>query len=103
MYFEGNIHGNSQAKRGYGKDSRPDCIQVTIGLVATKEGLPPAFDIFDGNRPDVTTTQEMVELMETKYGKANRVCVQDRGMACEDNLEFMRNSGARYPVGTHHC
>jgi transposase len=99
-YFEGNIHGNSQAKRGYSRDSRPDCIQVTIGLVATKEGLPLAFEIFDGNRPDVTTTQEMVELMETKYGKANRVWVLDRGMVSEDNLEFMRNSGARYLVGT---
>lgn len=99
-YFEGNIHGNSQAKRGYSRDSRPDCIQVTIGLVATKEGLPLAFEIFDGNRPDITTTQEMVEIMETKYGKANRVWVLDRGMVSEDNLEFMRNSGARYLVGT---
>lgn len=64
---------NHQAKRGYSRDSRPDCPQVCIGLVATKEGLPLAFEIFDGNRPDVTTTREMVEIMETKYGKANRV------------------------------
>ena len=42
----------------------------------------------------------MVELMETKYGKANRVWVLDRGMVSEDNLKFMRSSGARYLVGT---
>ena len=59
-YFEGSAEGNPQAKRGYSRDSRPDCPQVCIGLVATKEGLPLAFEIFDGNRPDVTTTQEMV-------------------------------------------
>lgn len=99
-YFEGNMHRNSQAKRGYSRDSRPDCPQVCIGLVATKEGLPLAFEIFDGNRPDVTTTREMVALMEEKYGKANRVWVLDRGMVSEDNLEFMRASGARYLVGT---
>jgi transposase len=99
-YFEGSANGNPQAKRGYSRDSRPDCPQVCIGLVATKEGLPIAFEIFDGNRPDVTTTREMVEVMETKYGKANRVWVLDRGMVSEDNLEFMRTTGARYLVGT---
>lgn len=99
-YFEGTARHNSQAKRGYSRDSRPDCPQVCIGLVATKEGLPIAFEIFDGNRTDVTTTQEMVEIMEAKYGKAGRVWVLDRGMVSEDNLEFMRNSKARYLVGT---
>ena len=99
-YFEGTATGNQQARRGYSRDSRPDCPQVCIGLVATKEGLPLAFEIFDGNRPDVTTTQEMVEVMETKYGKANRIWVMDRGMVSEENLEFMRMTGARYVVGT---
>ena len=82
-YFEGSMHGNPQAQRGYSRDSRPDCLQVTIGLVTTREGLPLAFEIFDGNRSDVTTPKEMVETMETKYGKANRVWVMDRGMVSE--------------------
>lgn len=99
-YFEGVASGNPQAKRGYSRDSRPDCVQVCIGLVATKDGLPVAFEIFDGNRSDVTTPEEMVKAMETKYGKANRVYVMDRGMVSEKNLEFMRTSGARYLVGT---
>jgi len=42
----------------------------------------------------------MVRMMECKYGKANRVWVMDRGMVSEENLEFMRTSGARYLVGT---
>ena len=99
-YFEGSATGNPQAKRGYSRDSRPDCPQVCIGLVATREGLPLAFEIFDGNRPDVTTTQEMVAVMETKYGKASRIWVMDRGMVSEDNLEFMRMTKTRYLVGT---
>jgi len=99
-YLEGSAKDNPQAQRGYSRDSRPDCPQVCIGLVATKEGLPLAFEIFDGNRPDVTTTQEMVAVMEEKYGTANRIWVLDRGMVSEDNLEFMRMTGARYVVGT---
>jgi transposase len=99
-YFEGSAKANPQAKRGYSRDGRPDCPQVCIGLVTTREGLPLAFEVFDGNRVDVTTTQEMVQIMEAKYGKANRVWVMDRGMVSEDNLEYLRSTGARYLVGT---
>lgn len=99
-YFEGSAKGNPQAKRGYSRDGRPDCPQVCIGLVATREGLPIAFEIFDGNRPDVTTTREMVDILEAKYGKANRIWVVDRGMVSEGNLEYLRSTGARYLVGT---
>ena len=99
-YFEGSAVGNPQAKRGYSRDSRPDCPQVCIGLVTTREGLPIAYEVFDGNRTDVTTTQEMVGIMEEKYGKAGRVWVMDRGMVSEDNLVYLRSTGARYLVGT---
>ncbi len=99
-YFEGSARRNPQAKRGYSRDGRPDCPQVCIGLVTTREGLPIAFEVFDGNRPDVTTPQEMVAIMEAKYGKAKRVWVMDRGMVSEENLSFLRSTGARYVVGT---
>jgi transposase len=99
-YFEGSAKGNPQAKRGYSRDKRSDCPQVCIGLVTTREGLPIAYEVFDGNRVDVTTTQEMVEILEKKYGKAGRVWVMDRGMVSEDNLKYLRSTGARYLVGT---
>lgn len=99
-YFEGMALGNPQAKRGYSRDSRPDCPQVCIGLVTSREGLPLAFEVFDGNRTDVTTTKEMVLTMESKYGKAQRIWVMDRGMVSQDNIEFMQQMGARYIVGT---
>lgn len=99
-YFEGAVKGNAQAKRGYSRDNRPDCPQVCIGLVTSREGLPLAFEIFDGNRSDATTTEEMVQIMEVKYGKANRIWVMDRGMVSEENLDFMRKIDARYLVGT---
>jgi transposase len=99
-YFGGNALGNPQAQRGYSRDGRPDCPQICIGVVASKEGLPLSFEIFDGNRTDVTTTQEMLQMMKSKYGKANRIWVMDRGMISEENLEYMRRKGARYLVGT---
>jgi len=51
-YFEGLCEANPQARRGYSRDKRPDCLQVCIALVVTPEGLPLAYEVFDGNRTD---------------------------------------------------
>ncbi|MFO7973178.1 MAG: IS1634 family transposase [Candidatus Hydrogenedentota bacterium] len=99
-YFEGQAAGNPQAKRGYSRDKRPDCVQVCIALVVTPEGLPLAYEVFDGNRRDVTTVEEMVETMRTKYGHERRTWVMDRGMVSEDNLDLLREAKAHYLVGT---
>ena len=99
-YFEGLSEGNALAARGYSRDHRPDCKQVCIGLVVTPEGLPVGYEVFAGNRNDVTTLEEMVELMEGKYGQPKRVWVMDRGIASEDNLQWLRQRGAHYLVGT---
>lgn len=99
-YFEGAGALNPQARRGYSRDSRPDCVQVCIALVVTPEGLPLAYEVFDGNRADVTTVKEIVEVMRVKYGHERRTWVMDRGMVSEDNLEELRRAGASYLVGT---
>lgn len=99
-YFEGQAKANPQAKHGYSRDHRGDCKQVCIGLVATQDGFPLAYEVFSGNRADVTTVEEIVEIMEGKYGRARRIWVMDRGMVSEDNLQFLRNRGGFYLVGT---
>jgi transposase len=48
------------AKRGYSLDQRPDCKQVCLGLVVTMEGFPSGYEVFDGNRTDVTTVEDIV-------------------------------------------
>lgn len=99
-YFEGQCLRNPQAQRGYSRDSRPDCKQVCIGLVVTPEGLPLAYEVFDGNRADVTTVEDIVDLMERKYGRAERIWAMDRGMVSEENLDYLRERKALYIVGT---
>ena len=99
-YFEGRGAANPQALRGYSRDKRPDCVQVCIAVVVTPEGLPLTYELFDGNRRDVTTLQEIVEVMREKYGHERRVWVMDRGMVSEENLEELRGCGASYLVAT---
>src|SRR6202453_2677939 len=99
-YFKGQCADNPQAKRGHSRDHRPDCLQVYIGLVVTEEGLPLGYEVFPGNRHDSTTLKTIVDAMERKYGKSQRIWVLDRGMVSEDNLQMLRERGARYIVGT---
>ncbi|MEI7990095.1 MAG: IS1634 family transposase [Chloroflexota bacterium] len=99
-YFEGQCESNDQAKRGYSRDHRGDCKQVCIALVVSKCGMPFAYEIFDGNRHDSTTVEEIVVSIQSKYGSADRIWVMDRGMTSEDNIEFLKENNQRYILGT---
>jgi len=99
VYFEGQAKANPQAQRGHSRDHRPDCKQVCIGLVVTPEGWPLGYEIFKGNMHDSQTVKTIVETLEKRYGKSNRVWVMDRGMASEENLTWMKEGGRRYVIG----
>jgi transposase len=99
-YFEGQALDNPQAKRGHSRDHRPDCKQVCIALVVTREGMPLGYEVFDGNRVDVTTVEEIVGTMEARFGIAGRVWVMDRGMTSASNIAWLQQTGRRYLVGT---
>ena len=73
---------------------------MCIGLVVTREGLPVAYEVFEGNRHDSKTLQEIIEAMEAKHGKARRIWVLDRGMVSDENLQFLRDRDGQYIVGT---
>lgn len=100
-YFEGMASGNPLAQRGYSRDNRGDCKQVCLGLVVTRDGFPLGYEVFAGNRADVTTVEEIVEVMESKYGKANRIWVMDRGMVSDGNFEYLNEGGRKYIIGAN--
>ena len=99
-YFEGEAQRNELAQRGYSRDHRPDCKQVNIALVVSREGMPLGYQLFTGNRNDGTTLEEIVERIERLYGRANRIWVWDRGMVSEENVRFLKEAQRRYIVGT---
>lgn len=100
-YFEGQCLSNPQAKRGYSRDNRPDCKQVVVGLVLNLEGFPTAHEVFDGNRTDSTTVDEMLDALEKRTGKREgATVVVDRGMAYDDNLKQIKGRGYHYIVAS---
>jgi transposase len=62
--------------------------------------MPLGYEVFAGNRTDVTTVQEIVEKIESLYGQADRVWVMDRGMVSQANVAFLSENGRRYILGT---
>ena len=98
-YFEGQPKF-ALAQRGYSRDQRSDCKQVCIGLVVSRCGMPLGYEVFAGNTADVTTVQHIVNTMEKRYGKSDRIWVMDRGMVSEENIEFLHQNNRRYIVGT---
>jgi transposase len=99
-YFEGQAQGNPLARRGYSRDQRSDCKQVCIALVVSRCGMPVGYEVFAGNRTDVTTVEEIVTTMEARYGRSQRIWVMDRGMSSADNIAFLQQGARRYIIGT---
>ncbi|MCC7484250.1 MAG: IS1634 family transposase [Burkholderiales bacterium] len=98
-YFEGQCPHNPQAKRGYSRDHRPDCKQVVVGLVLDRDGFPTAHEVFDGNRQDRATVEDMLAALEQRTGRrGGATVVIDRGMAFAENLAQIQARGHHYLV-----
>src|SRR4029453_19387556 len=77
-YFEGSHC--ALAQYGHSRDHRGDRPQIVYGLLCTREGLPIAVEVFDGNTADPTTLAAQIEKLKTRFGIDRVVLVGDRGM-----------------------
>jgi transposase len=99
-YVEGAAEANPMMRRGYSRDHRPDCQQLVLALIVNPEGFPCSYEVFNGNRADVTTLEVILRMVERKYGKARRIWVMDRGIVSETNLAAIQKRDGQYLVGT---
>jgi transposase len=99
-YFEGLAEENDLARRGYSRDHRSDCKQIVLALIVTREGFPLAHLTLAGNTQDVQTVETIVEMVETRFGRSQRIWVMDRGMISKDTLKLLNQSGRRYLLAT---
>ncbi len=93
-FFEGQALKNGKARRGYSRDSRPECTQVVVGLVVGREGFPVAHEVVAGNTVDRQSLEPMLDALGARVPLlAGQTVVVDRGMACADNLASIRARG----------
>ena len=77
-----------------------DCKQVLIGLVVTRDGYPLGYEVFPGNRHDGTTLARNRHPDGSPLRPQGRIWVLDRGMVSEATLDWLKERGSRYIVGT---
>jgi transposase len=62
----------------------------------TREGIPLAHHVFEGNRADKKTLSEVVKDLKERFGIQRAVFVADRGMLSDENLEAILDVGFDY-------
>ena len=98
-YVEGGAEWSEKLRHGYSRDKRGDCKQVVIGVVVTGEGFPITFRVFEGNRLDKETLDEMVKELSGRFSVRRCIWVSDAGLLTERNVELLRSSGYEYIFG----
>jgi len=87
---------------GYSRDSRPDKVQIVIGVVTSYEGYPIKHFVFEGNTKDKTTVNKVVKQLKDKYNIEETTFVGDRGMITKLNLSRLEGEGFEYIMGVKH-
>ena len=65
---------------GHPKDGVRGRLQIVYGLLTSKDGVPVAIEVFDGNTGDPTTVAGQVGKVKDRFGLTRVVLVGDRGM-----------------------
>lgn len=69
-YFEGRCC--PLAYHGHSRDHRADRPQIVYGLLCTREGLPIAVEVFDGNTADPSTLSRQVDKLKDRFAGVGR-------------------------------
>ena len=65
---------------GHPKDGVRGRLQIVYGLLTSKDGVPVAIEVFEGNTGDPATVAAQVGKVKDRFGLARVVLVGDRGM-----------------------
>ena len=97
-YFEGR-GWEGWAKLGKSRDHRPDHLQLLLGVVMRRDGVPVSCEIWPGNLNDTRTVVPILEGLKQRFRIRKVVLVCDRGMVSAANLKAIRQAGYDYIVG----
>ncbi len=96
-YFETRKQGSKIAAYGRSKEKRYDCPLVVFTGVINAQGFIRHARIYEGNKADVDTIEDMLADLEKHCTAGNRpTVVMDAGIASEDNLALVAQKGYQY-------
>lgn len=96
-YFEEKMENSELCQYGRTKEKRDDCKIVVLAAVVNTEGLLVRTMIYEGNRHDSTTVEEVVgTLAKTTAQDAKRIVVMDAGFYSKSNVNWLKANGFDY-------
>jgi transposase len=96
-YFEG-AGPHDFAKHGYSRDGKSQNVQVIVGVVMVA-GWPIAHHVWEGNRLDNSTVQDVISDLRKRFAFGRIVFVGDRGMVTDENIESITKDQNGFLVG----
>ena len=96
-YFETRKPTSKLATYGRSKEKRSDCPIVVFTGVINAQGFIRHSRIYEGNKPDGATLNDMVaDLSKYTSSITKPTVVMDAGIASEDNLLMLQEKGFKY-------
>lgn len=97
LYFE-STEVDELRNFGYSKDHRFNTTQVVLALATNQDGLPVGYELFEGNRAEVTTLLASINSWKAIF-KIESICfVGDRAMFTKKNLELLQAHRCHYII-----
>jgi transposase len=97
LYFE-SVEVDDLRNYGYSKDHRFNTTQVVLALATNQDGLPIGYELFEGNKAEVSTLAAAIESWKTLF-KIESVCfVGDRAMFSKKNIELLESLDYQYII-----
>ena len=89
-YFEGRMENSDLCRFGRSKEKRNDCKIVVLAAVVNTEGLLVRTAIYEGNRQDGTTLEEVIgSISKETSPDAKKIVVMDAGFYTKDNIKWL--------------
>ncbi len=83
---------------GLSKDHKVNEVQVVLGLVMDKNGIPIDYDLFPGNTSEFGTLLPMIKRIKKDYGLEKLTVVADRGLNSNENLVNLKKIGCDFVI-----
>lgn len=85
---------------GFSKDGKINNVQVVMGLLIDKEGIPVGYELYPGNCIDSKTLPKIIKKLKEKFQISNVIIVADKGLNSKQNLLDIKAAGLDYIVSS---
>lgn len=97
LYFESTADDDLRCY-GYSKDHRFNTTQVVLALATNADGLPVGYELFEGNKAEVTTLLACIESWRALFSIGSVCFVADRAMMSKENVKALEAAGHTYVI-----